>query len=217
MSGQRYVRLVLSAVFFLLISGCEVTAPKEQAGTGGKPPDWQQRMKALVEATDWTVSGKLSVRRGNRVDVGHIRQWQQRGEAFDIDIASAVLGLGATRVTGDDEQLILATSEDAPQLIALPPQYAFQEAFGWPLPARQIRSWIKGIPSPGASAATLEFTAGGQLSEIRQDGWVVNLKKYSKSAPELPELPGFIQLTRSQTPTEEAVVIRMAIAEWSVN
>lgn len=205
----------------LLITGCELNAPREPVIYGVQPPDWAKTAARLHDFDHWTVDGKISVRRDDRIDTGQIRSWTQRGEAYDIEIASVILGLGATRVEGDDSTVTIHQAGEEPVTLLQDPETAFYSAFGWPLPVRQISSWIKGLPATVTEgpAPELTFGAAGEVVGIEQDGWTISLRKHQpvligSYQPLL--LPHFVQLSRKLADGQDTqVTIKMAISNWT--
>ncbi|GAA3976072.1 lipoprotein insertase outer membrane protein LolB [Allohahella marinimesophila] len=205
----------------LLLGGCELSAPREPVVFGVQPADWANTAARLRGFDHWTIEGKISVRRDDRIDTGQIRSWTQDEAAYDIELASVILGLGATRVRGDDATVTIHQAGEEPVTLLQDPERAFFSAFGWPLPVRQISSWIKGLPAAvsDGSAPEITFGAGGEVIGIEQDGWSVSLRKHQpvdigSYQPLL--LPHFVQLSRLPIPGQDAqVTIKMAISNWT--
>ncbi|MAM89350.1 MAG: outer membrane lipoprotein LolB [unclassified Hahellaceae] len=218
---QSFRKGCLLLLALLLFTGCELSAPREPVIYGVQPPDWAKTAARLRHLDHWTIEGKISVRRDDRIDTGQIRSWQQRDASYDIELASVILGLGATRVKGDDSTVTIhQTGEEAVTLLQ-DPEAAFYGAFGWPLPVRQISSWIKGLPAvvTDGPAPKLTFGAAGEVVAIEQDGWTISLRKHQPVMlggyqPLL--LPHFVQLSREPANGEDAqVTIKMAISNWA--
>ena len=213
--------LLVTLLPLLFLAGCEVTAPREPVIQGVQPTDWLKTATRLRAFDHWVIEGKISVRRDDRIDSGQIRSWTQKGRRFDIEIASVILGLGATRIWGDDTVVTIQQSGEDAVTLSENPETAFQRAFGWPLPVQQISSWIKGLPaqSGDGTAPALTFGEAGEIVGIVQDGWTVNLRKHQAVAENEFQslmLPNFVQLTRAaESDDEVTVIIKMAISEWA--
>lgn len=221
MNTNLYRLRLIPLLVLLLLGGCEVSAPREPVIHGVQPPDWTKTAARLRAFDEWIIEGKISVRRDDRIDTGQIRSWAQQDAAYDIELASVILGLGATRVWGDDTTVTIHQAGEAPVTLLQDPETAFDHAFGWPLPVRQISSWIKGLPArvTNDSAPVLTFGESGEVVGIEQDGWTVSLRKHqqvSEGGYQPLLLPHFVQLSRNPVPgQDEKVSIKMAISDWT--
>jgi outer membrane biogenesis lipoprotein LolB len=59
----------------------------------------------------------------------------------------------------------ITNAVDADQLV--------QEATGLPIPARGLSAWLSGFSRPGSPGSVMR-NANGQVTEIAQDGWLLN-------------------------------------------
>ncbi len=191
-------------VVISLLTGC-TTQPiqtREQA-----PADWAQRQQVLSHVENWKISGKLGVRQGDRIDSAVINSWSQRGAEFDINLSSAVFGLGATNLRGTPHSIWLTQSGKEPLYSDQPESLIYQQT-GWTLPIESLFSWIKGIPAP-TRITDSTFDLSGRLYELQQLGWTIRYTDYHDTEPY--PLPRKIILTR------ESVRVTLVINDWQLD
>ncbi len=201
---SAYHWLLIALFGCLLLSGC-ATPPvqtQEQA-----PSDWAQRQQVLSQVENWRISGKLGVRQGDRLDSAVINSWTQRGEEFDINLSSAVFGLGATNLRGTPQAIWLTQSGEEPLYSDRPEALIYQQT-GWSLPIESLFSWIKGIPAP-ATVTESAFDLSGRLYELQQLGWTIRYTDYHATEPY--PLPRKIQLER------DGVRVTLVINDWQLD
>lgn len=162
----------------LLLAGC--VAPPVQTQVEA-PPQWAQQQQALQEITTWQVSGKLGVRQDNRLDSAVINQWIQQDERFDINLSSAVFGLGATSIQGTPNSIWFTRSGEQP-VYSDDPEALIRQQVGWTLPIRHLLYWVKGVPAPGQFQEML-FDESGNLYQLNQAGWNIVYESYHSSGP----------------------------------
>ena len=201
-SAQRWLMVTLFAIS--LLTGC-TTPPiqtQEQA-----PSDWVQRQQALSQIDDWRISGKLGVRQGDRIDSAVINGWTQRGTEFDINLSSAVFGMGATNLRGTPHSIWLTQAGEEPLYSDQPEALIYQQT-GWTLPIESLFSWIKGIPAPITNSESA-FDLSGRLYELQQLGWTIRYTDYHDTEPY--PLPRKIVLER------ENVRVTLVINDWQLD
>lgn len=143
----------------------------------------------LNDIQHWQVRGKMSVRTPDDSATGYL-DWKQNHREFDIYIAGP-LGQGATRLTGDKKHAELTLPGwDEPQE-ARSAEELMLMYLGWNFPVSDIRYWVKGQPSPGAEATT-EYDENGLLSTMRQHGWEITYKRFSRQNEYW--LPGLVKV-----------------------
>ncbi len=188
----------------VLLIGCETAPPKI---TYTEVPDgWASRIQQLNTVDTWELKGKLAVIQADRSDSLLINKWLQRKQAFDIHVSSALLGIGATQISGTPQHLTLA-QPDEPVLYSDNPEGLLTEALGWSLPLNSIHHWMKGVPAPD-QPATIRFDDAGNPHEIVQSQWLVRLDRFQ--AVDQLVLPKKITLTRDQ------VKVKVVVTEWSI-
>src|SRR5690606_4991165 len=88
-------RLLLSAVFLLLLAACARQPLRDVE-------DFQRYRQELAAIQEWQLSGKMNLRVPGESDTVRVI-WQNRPEDFAIRLSGA-LGMGATWIRGDARQ-----------------------------------------------------------------------------------------------------------------
>jgi len=122
----------------------------------------------------WTLSGKIGITTPKESMAGFIR-WQQQQDNFDIYV-SGPLGQGSTRIQGNPQQATLTQGGKTSE--SLNPQQLVYEQLGWFFPLENLPFWLQGKQAPFSPANT--SNKDGNLSEIQQDQWTVELLRYHK-------------------------------------
>lgn len=142
------------------------------------------RESALHEQQQFALSGRLGIANGRDAGSGQFR-WQQRGAAFEFQLTVTVTG-DRVRLAGQPGKVKLTDARgqvtegfDAEQLLF--------ERTGWRVPVAQLGYWVRGMRAPGGTADT-RFDAAGRLVELAQDGWTIQYRDWTASAPALPTM-----------------------------
>ena len=184
---------IVLALLAVVISGCaqqpQIVAP---APSG-------QAAQALFH---WHVKGKVGITtQQERVSAN--LDWQQMADAYRISL-SGPFGQGRADLDGDDTSITLTTGNQTYR--GANAEQLMQQQLGWSVPVRHFAYWAKGIPSPLAPITAVEYDAEGALSTLVQDGWQVNLSRYS--IVDGWQLPG-----RVSAKTEQ-IALLMVAKEW---
>ncbi|VAW87056.1 hypothetical protein MNBD_GAMMA18-1832 [hydrothermal vent metagenome] len=163
-------RLFLALLLLLVVSGCSTVptyAPQHL--------NWPQREAALQQITAWQLEGRIAIRTADDSWSGSL-WWQQLDEAYEIRF-SGPFGQGAINLTGDQQQVVLNSSEGemvghdgAEQLM--------YEQLGWRVPISSLRYWVLGRPDPTENSSLLEFDDFGRIKSLQQGSWSVNYRRY---------------------------------------
>lgn len=192
-----------------LLQGCASTV--EIPLTLTEPPHWQETISQLSAIDHWEFSGKIGVKVPARIDSAVINRWKQEDAQFIIDLSSAIFGLGATRIEGTPDFIIITESGENP-ITSYHPTKLIQQHIGWPLPIGQLRYWVKGIPAPVKSAndqiSGLKFNNNGELSQLNQNGWQVDYSKYTQF--------NNVNLPRKVVLRQQQAKITVIINEWQL-
>ncbi|UZE96958.1 lipoprotein insertase outer membrane protein LolB [Alkalimarinus alittae] len=201
-----------SFLLVLLIQGCASTPETPLTLTLTQPHNWQTTIAQISAIDHWAFSGKIGVRVPERIDSAVINRWQQDDNQFTIDLSSAIFGLGATRIEGNPDFITMTESGEEP-ITSYNPRGLIQQHIGWPLPIAQLRYWVKGIPAPERTqtdqVTALKFDDKGQLSQLNQNGWQINLSKYA--------LFGQVNLPRKVVLRQHQAKITVIINEWQLH
>ncbi|MDG9669563.1 lipoprotein insertase outer membrane protein LolB [Hahella sp. CR1] len=199
-SGGRLFAALLTTL--VALSGCQLTPPKET--TLNAPGDWSQRKSSLLAFDHWRLQGKLSVRRGDRLDSALINEWNQQGDHFAIHVSSSLLGLGATQIEGSPKGIRLSQPDNEP-LFSEHPQQLLERALGWSIPIESLPYWVRGVPDAN-EANKLTFSVDGELVSIEQNGWLIEYGRFTQV--------GDLSLPEKITLTSDDARVKLAITEW---
>ena len=165
---------------------------------------WTARQAVLLNLTGWQAAGRIGVINGQ--EGWHAGfQWTQQDSGYRIDLIGP-LGQGRVRVEGDAREVRIQTADGQTQ-IAPDPDALLEQAVGARLPVQGLRYWIRGLPEPGA-APTFEIDAGGRLTRLEQNGWIIEYPAYGYAAPLRLELPERIIARRQD------LSVKLVIEEW---
>ncbi|MFE8072684.1 lipoprotein insertase outer membrane protein LolB [Marinobacteraceae bacterium S3BR75-40.1] len=209
--GSRASLGWLVPLLALLVAGCASAPPEppRQDLSATPPGDWTRQAEALQAFDHWRLTGKIAVHQGDDDESAVINRWEQSGRRFDVQLSSAFLGLGTTRVQGTRDAIWL-TNSDGETFYSDNPEQLMFDATGWHLPLGALIYWVRGIPAPGGDSQRW-FTPEGQLARFNQNGWTVRVNRHKQWIPDLPALPRLITLTRDD------IRIRLAVTQWQPN
>lgn len=177
----------------LLLLGCASTPPAFQPVT--RPAQAEQAVFALT--------GRLAIRHDGERSSAGVR-WSHRGGVDEI-LLFTPLGQTMARIDRDAQGVVLDTSDK--HYAAQNTGELTQRVLGWRLPLDGLRYWVLALPAP-ESKADIEHDANGQVSMMRQDGWVIRYTRYAAQMPD--SLPLRMNLQR------EEVEIQLLIDEWEI-
>jgi len=180
-----------AAVFLLLLlTGCAAPLPRV---TGPSAPI------DLATLPEWGARGRIAVAAKGEGGSGSFN-WEQSGERTVVQIQGPV-GIGGMRLTVEGDRVLLENNGRALESDAA---WAELEArLGAPVPARNLRYWLLGIPAPGEHQW---LAATPPAAMLAQDGWQIAYDRYGdeKSA----RLPGRVTATSGDSR------VRLVIDRW---
>ncbi len=183
-----------------LLAGCAVPPASPPAGQGA----WAIRQPALARLTVWQAVGRIGVVNGQ--DGWHASfQWAQQGSDYRIDLIGP-LGQGRVVVQGDGREVSIQT-QDGQYWTAPDPDALLEQTLGVRLPVNGLRYWVRGLPEPGP-ATVLQTDAGGRLTRLEQNGWVIDYPAYRPAAPY--ELPARI------VAQHQDLSVKLVIEQWTL-
>jgi outer membrane lipoprotein LolB len=190
---QRFFPLL-----FLLLAGC--------AATPVAPPvadplqAWGDHQRQLAGVNGWQLGGRIAIRTDDEGWQASI-DWRQQAQDYAIHLTGP-LGQGSLHLQGDGRQVSLSDGEAT--LVDEDAEALLYREMGWRVPVSALRYWALGLPAPGA--AEHELNPQGQLGRLRQAGWSIEFRDYTRRG-ELT-LPGrlFISNHRAQ--------IRLVVDRW---
>jgi len=150
-----------------LISACS-TQPK---GPITPPP-------SSVEAiSHWETSGRVGIRTENDAISGNF-DWQKTPSTFSLNIIGP-FGQGATSLKKTTEGKVTLAYENT-QVTGTSAAELLQQELGWAFPVEQVTYWIRGLASPYLPARIERYSSTDNISNIKQDGWVISYRKFSQ-------------------------------------
>lgn len=187
---------LLLALCLALMQGC-ARAPSRA------PVSWQTHHTAMRALEAWRLEGKLGYRTAG--DAGSARLiWAQHGPWSEVSL-SGPFGAGSAHIQSGPTGAVLR-QPGAAERHADSPAALSRELFGWELPARELRDWVRGIPFREAPVEQLDVDAQGRLHELRQNGWVLTFADYQDTA--VGALPGRIDADDGR------LRLRLIIKHW---
>jgi outer membrane lipoprotein LolB len=140
-----------------------------------------------------------------RESVSGLFTLEVRGARKTIDLATPVgttvarIEIEPGRATATGPQLQTASGPDADLLV--------EDLTGFRLPVSGLADWIDGHPSPDRPASIQR--EGGQVSEIKQDGWTIRYAEYSS----VTQRPRRLLLERVPNGAGPALTVRLIVDE----
>lgn len=194
----------------LVIGGCASInlEPLPEGLTEQQPSDWSLQQQRLDDLTQWRLTGKLAVRQPTDSGTAIVNHWRQSGNAYDIGLSSAFLGMGSTRLQGTPEFIEL-TMPGGDRYQSGNPEALVEAATGWQLPLGNLTRWVKGMPG-GDGGYRLLFDDQGQLALIRQQGWEIRYDRWENFIEGYPTLPARLTAVKGDKR------VRLVISNWQV-
>ncbi len=160
------MRRLLAVLMLALAAGCATTPSPVPVDARAPWPE------------NWTLQGRIGVQAGDQSLSGNIRWHHQAGR--DEVLMTSPLGQGVARIVSDAAGVVLEMPNQQPRR-APDAESLTQEALGYPLPISGLVWWVQGLPDPGSASEVRRATAG-RLSQLKQDGWVINYLQYAPDA-----------------------------------
>ncbi|MDY6798258.1 MAG: lipoprotein insertase outer membrane protein LolB [Pseudomonadota bacterium] len=210
MSSRRFGP-ALASLLVIALAGCASlrVEPLPEGLTDQPPEGWARRQQQVAQLTHWDLSGKIAVRQPSDSGSGVINHWKQRGDYYDLSLASAFLGMGATRLKGVPGYMQLTLS-DGETYQSADPEALLKAATGWELPLNGLIWWVRGLPEPGYDFRLL-FDEQGRLASIRQHGWDIRYDRWHNFMDSYPRLPARITALKGERR------VRLVITRWQEN
>jgi len=181
-----------AAALLLLLGGC-ATQPRIE-GPG--------RAVDLTTLENWSASGRIAVAAAGAGGSGSF-DWQQQGDRTEVRIQGPV-GIGGLKLELEGESVSLEAS-DGRRLEAQAAWTELETRLGAPVPARNLRYWLLGIPAPG------EFTwlpAEPPLATLEQASWRIAYERFGDS--------GGTRLPTRLTATSGDSRVRLIVDRWQL-
>jgi len=169
-------------------------------GCAAIPPAPRMDVETTLPAS-WTLQGRIGVQSGEQSLSGQIH-WRHRAEADEV-LMTSPLGQGVARIVRDAEGVVLEVPNQ-PVRRAPDAESLTREALGYALPVGGLVWWVQARPDPG-SAYEAMYDASGRISQLRQNGWVIDYLQYAADMPARP---------RKLVVSREGLEIRLVEDRW---
>ncbi len=183
---------------WLVLAGC-TTVPRI---------DGPQQPVDLATLQDWHASGRIAVAAAGTGGSGSF-DWEQRGTKTAVRIQGPV-GIGGLRLELDGDAVALE-SGDGRRVQAEAAWTELEARLGVPVPARNLRYWLLGIPAPGAFEW---LPVEPPLATLEQDSWQIAYERFGDS-PQFGDSPR-MRLPTRLTATSGESRVRIIIDRWQL-
>lgn len=188
----------LAPLVFLLLAGCAATpvmppvADPQQA--------WRDQQQQLARVAQWQLGGRIAIRTEDEGWQASI-DWQQRDQGYTIQLTGP-LGQGSLRLEGDGRVVTLSRGDDV--LVDEDAEALLYRQMGWRVPVAALRYWALGLPAPGI--AEHELNPQGLLARLRQSGWNIEFRDYTRRGDLM--LPGRLFISNHHAQ------VRLVVDRW---
>ncbi len=155
----------------LLLAACRTVVPITAESAA-------QRRAQLRAIDSYDFTGRVASVVGNQ-GFSAAMDWQQRASDSALQIR-APFGVASLDINYHDGQLLLRTSDGA-RVSGEDAEVRLREWLGFAPPLRSFRYWLLGCSDP-ASVADEAFDEQQRLTQLKQDGWIVDYQNYQQSA-----------------------------------
>lgn len=201
-------RAAVTALVLTLLAGC-VSVPKSAVLTSEQQAAAEQRQSAresdLGGQAGWSLAGRIAVSNGGNGGSGRI-DWNQEQAGYRVSLSAPVTrqswqlsvdaATGLARLEGLDGGP--RTGPDAALLL--------REATGWDIPVTSLGHWVRGLRSPTAGAAAIQFGPDLRPTRIAQAGWEIAYTWPESAATDA--LPARIDARRGEAR------VRLIVDQW---
>jgi len=160
----------LLLVALILLSGCSLISPKTQTVQG-----------------DWAFNGKMAIQNPTQATSFNL-DWVQQNELFQI-VLSGPFGQGKISIKGEPGRVSL--TKDGQQQTAHSLNGLLYNAASMDLPLDYLQFWVRAEARPG-KAFSIRRNDQGQINQIVQAGWTVDISDYFAAPINLPRKLVFI-------------------------
>lgn len=187
-----------AVVFLCVLAGC-TTTPRIEG---------PQQPVDLATLKNWHASGRIAVAAAGTGGSGSF-DWEQQGTKTEVRIQGPV-GIGGLRLELEGDAVALESS-DGRRLQAEAAWAELEARLGAPVPARNLRYWLLGIPAPGEfrwlPPQPLQAT-------LVQDSWQIAYERFGES-PQSGDSPP-LRLPTRLTATSGGSRVRLIIDRWQL-
>ncbi len=164
----------LSLGLFLLLTACS----SQQVRHSVQDPiqTWRRQQPILEGLTSWDLRGRIAVRAGNDGFNANF-SWRQWGERYHIQL-SGPFGIGVLTLAGDANGVALRSKGKTVFRRGDAAAILYRQT-GVRLPIAALRYWVRGVPQREVPAKVV-LDREGRLKELRQAGWHMHYKRYTR-------------------------------------
>jgi outer membrane lipoprotein LolB len=195
------MKFIIFGIMAILLSGCAFFQTSKPTP---HPSSWKARATQLKQIKSWTAIGSVSIQHDGKANLASIR-WEQKPNEYEL-IVYGPLGFGKVMIQGKSG-IITLTQSSKPPLSAETPENLMQNELGWYVPISNLYYWIRGLPSPHASAKTT-FDSSYHLISLAQENWQINYLAYTNAGN--IELPSKIEFSTNK------LKIKWVIKDWVI-
>lgn len=152
-------------------------------------------------ADNWLMQGRIGIRTDEQSLSGNIR-WQHRADRDEV-LMTSPLGQGVARIVRDLGGITLEVPNQAVRH-APDAESLTREVLGYGLPVASLTAWLQARPVPGR-VSEVTRDAAGRVSQLRQDGWVIDYLQYADDMSARP---------RKLVVAREGLEIRLVADTW---
>lgn len=197
-------RLSLLLLLVFIASAC---SQQKLVATSRQLDAWKARQALLAGLENWKIQGRVGIYTEDEAWPGDL-QWTQSRQQYDIRIIGS-LGAGTLQVVSVEGGVVLRSSSDASPHFSPDPESLLKNRFGWTLPIRNLRFWMRGVPSPLESlTGQPELDQAGRVKSMEQSGWKISYNGYRKVAGF--ELPVKILMEHKE------LSVKVVIRKWQI-
>lgn len=167
----QYFFILLSSIYLV---SC-VTLPEEMASTQPQTIRWNERVQTLLRIKHWELNGLIAIHTPDGAGSANLH-WQQNQQHYAISLWGP-LSTPSFKLTGEPGNVTLETA-NGKQFNATTPESLLASQTGWKLPVSNLFYWIRGLPVPHITAQK-HFDPYHRLSELDQQGWIIQFLRYS--------------------------------------
>lgn len=183
---NRHCRCAALLLCTTLLSACVSQSDRDPQAS-----QWLLHQQQIAGLEFWEFNGKVAFSTPDAAESARVH-WLQQGPESRVTLSGPVGWSRATIISNGTKLELLRDGQT--QTLAADDSTALEQQLGWPLPAKLLPWWVRGIPDPSLSvdAQTMDL---GRLQQLQQGGWQVDFDSYQRSGDYT--LPAKIRLSRA--------------------
>jgi outer membrane lipoprotein LolB len=193
-SVARKLCLFFCAFSLSLVMGCKI--PQYSTAT----------FDNVAQLHHFEVQGKIGIRKDHRGMAGNFHLRQQE-KAYQLTL-SGPLSSGSIQLIGNEKETTL-TNSNGEIYRARTPEKLIANELGWTIPVSGLCYWLRGLPAPGKQKGAIVLNNSGQVTELRQNDWIIYYENYKKQQG--IDLPYKLRLYR------QSMQVKLIIRRWDLH